>query len=218
MKTEELREQVRKNIVIAAMRSIYGDDLMHAVEIFVKHGIRMIEVTFDQADPDALRKTSKCIAALKEKFGSSILVGAGTVMEDEQVIAAREAGAEYILSPDTNTEIIRKAAELGLPSIPGAMTPSEVATAWHNGAAVVKLFPAGNLGVGYCKSICAPLDNVLLLPMGGVNKDNAKEFMAIDNVIGLGMANALVDKKLIAAHDWAGLEAKTKDFMETLKG
>lgn len=218
MRVEELRDLVRKNIIIAAMRSIYGDDLMHAVEIFVKYGIRMIEVTFDQADPNAINKTSECIAALKEKYGDSVYVGAGTVMEEAQVVVAKEAGAEYILAPDTNTEVMKKAAELGMPSIPGAMTPSEVATAWRNGAAVVKLFPAGDLGVGYCKSLCAPVNNALLLPMGGVDKTNAKDFLAIKNVIGLGMASALVDKKLIAAHDWDGLEAKTKDFMEALRG
>ena len=217
MNSNELRLYIKKNKIIVAMRKIYGDSLIKATELLVKHGISMVELTFDQRDEDCMEKTYENIKKLRKVFKDQIIIGAGTVMNVEQVQIAKEAGAEYLLSPNTNIDVMNKARELFLPIIPGAMTPSEIAHAWEHGAALVKLFPAGSRGVEYCKSLASPLNNIPILPMGGVNNKNASDYLKIDNVIGVGVSNALVNTKLIEETEWDVIESNIKCFEEILK-
>ncbi len=217
MNSNELRSNIKNNKIIVAMRKIYGEHLVKATELMVKHDIRMVELTFDQLDDDCMEKTFENIKHLKEVFKDQITIGAGTVMNVDQVQIAKEAGAEYLLAPNTNIDVMNKAHELSLPIIPGAMTPSEIAYAWEHGAALVKLFPAGSRGVEYCKSLASPLNNIPILPMGGVNYKNASDYLKIDNVIGVGVSNALVNKNLVEKNEWNLIESNIISFEEVLK-
>ena len=168
-------EFIQENKVITICRKVYGEDLLNLAGALKAGGVKLIEVTFDQADPDCIAKTSEAIRSLCEQYGDEMMFGAGTVLTKEQVKAAADAGARYIISPNIDPEVIRYTKELGLVSMPGAMTPSEIISAHNLGADIVKLFPAGYLGFGYIKDILGPISHVKLCATGGVNEANWPE-------------------------------------------
>lgn len=212
----EILDFILKNKVITICRKVYGDDLMNLAKALTEGGVKMIEVTFDQEDPDCVRKTSEAISTLKDYFKNEMHFGAGTVLNTEQVEAAYAAGAKYIIAPNVNLDVIRRTKELGLISIPGAMTPSEVMTAYDNGADIVKLFPANYLGFSYIKDLRAPINHVKLLATGGVTEENFEAFLKA-GLIGAGVSSRLCDKKLIAAGDFAEITRRAKVFSQIAK-
>lgn len=190
MTNEEIVNIINHTKIIAIIRGIPKESLLPAVEALVSGGIRAVEITLNRSDAvDGIRE----IAA---KLGEHITVGAGTVLTTEQVEAVADAGGRYIISPNTNVEVIRRTKELELISIPGALTPTEIVTAWTAGADYVKLFPAGNLGVGYLKALLSPLPDIPFLVVGGVGLDNIKDFLNA-GACGAGIGGKLVDKQLI---------------------
>ena len=202
-----------ENKVIVICRKVYGQELIHLADAILTGGIRMLEVTFDQSDPDNLDKTAQAIALLKETFGVQLLVGAGTVLSCAQVDAAAQAGAAYIVSPNTDREVIVRTKELGLLSVPGAMTPTEIISAHQYGADLVKLFPAAALGVGYIKDIRSPINHVKLLATGGINDKNMADFFKA-GCVGIGIGGQLCDLSLVAAGDFAAITARARRFAE----
>lgn len=203
--------------IIAICRKIYGDDLARLTEALAKGGVRMIEVTFDQADPMHLEKTSAAIELVRRVSGNEVLPGAGTVMTVEQVETARAAGASYIISPNTDKQVIRCSKEAGLVSIPGAMTPSEIAAAHNYGADFVKLFPTAQLGPDYIKAISAPISHVKLVATGGVTEETLPVYLNL-GMVGAGVSGRLTDKKLIAAGDFAEITKRAAAFMTIAGG
>lgn len=204
---------ISQNKVITICRRVYGEDLLKLADALYAGGIKMIEVTFDQADPDCIEKTSECIRALCARFGDKMKFGAGTVLNAEQVEAAAKAGARYIISPNVDADVIAKTKELGLVSMPGAMTPSEILTAHKLGADIVKLFPAGYLGFGYIKDILGPISHVKLCATGGVTEENWGKYLEF-GFAGAGISGRLCDKKCIAAGDFEEITRRAKVFMD----
>lgn len=209
-------EFIQQNKVITICRKVYGEDLIRLAEALADGGVKLIEVTFDQADPDRVKKTSQSIRALNEKLGDRMMFGAGTVLTKEQVKATAEAGGRYIISPNTDPEIIAYTKELGLVSMPGAMTPSEIIAAHNAGADIVKLFPAGYLGFRYVKDILGPISHVKLCATGGVTEDNWGEYLDL-GFVGAGISSRLCDKKCIAAGDFAEITRRAKAFMDVTR-
>lgn len=197
-----MKEQVIQNVlekkIIAIIRGMEPEICVKLAEAFYAGGINMIEVTFNQAKPDEFYKTAEAIRAIREKFQGKVLVGAGTVITLEQLQMAADAGAQYIISPSVDVEIIKKTVDLGLVSMPGAMTPSEIVTAYNAGASFVKVFPIGDLGASYLKALKAPLSHIPLLAVGGVNPDNIADFMKA-GAVGAGVGGNLTNKNWIAA-------------------
>lgn len=193
----EILEALEKYKIVAIARKIPRDKIVQTAEALYNGGVRMMEVTFDQKAADPIKDTAGAIAELCEKLGDKMYFGAGTVITPEQAEAAVKAGARYIISPNFNPEVVKKTLELGAVSMPGAMTPSEVLAAHDAGAQVVKLFPAGSLGLGYIKAIMAPISHVPLMATGGVNAANMREFLDL-GMAGLGIGGNIVDSKLIA--------------------
>ena len=193
----EIANFIEKHKVITICRRLYGEELLNLVKALHQGGINLVEVTFDQSDVDGIKKTSEAIHMLVENFGKEMAIGAGTVVTKEQVKAAKDAGGSYIISPNVDVEIIKYTKELGLVSMPGAMTPSEILTAHNAGADFVKLFPAGYLGLDYIKNIIAPISHVKLVATGGVTEENLLEYLKLD-FAGVGISGRLTDKKLIA--------------------
>lgn len=204
---------ISQNKVITICRRVYGEDLLKLADALYAGGIKMIEVTFDQADPDCIEKTGECIRALCDRFGGKMMFGAGTVLNAEQVEAAAKAGARYIISPNVDADVIAKTKELGLVSMPGAMTPSEILTAHKLGADIVKLFPAGYLGFGYIKDILGPISHVKLCATGGVTEENWGKYLEF-GFAGAGISGRLCDKKCIAAGDFEEITRRAKVFMD----
>ena len=140
-----------------------------------------------------------------------MLVGAGTVITLEQLKIAADAGAQYLVTPTTDVEIIRTGKKQGFGMFPGALTPTEILTAYNAGADAVKVFPVGNLGAGYIKAISAPLSHIPLMGVGGVNEKNAADFIKA-GCCGVGVGGNLVNKEWIAAGEWDKITALAKEF------
>ena len=203
---------IEKNKIICICRRIYGEELRKLAQAMYDGGIRLMEVTFDQADPDCCQKTGQAIRMVDEEFGGRMQFGAGTVLTREQVDAARDAGAKYIISPNTDEEIIRYTKQLGLVSIPGAMTPSEILAAHDAGADFVKLFPTVYLGLPYLKDIQGPIKHVKLLGTGGLTEENLKDYLDM-GMAGAGISGRLVDPELRKKNDYAALSRRAAAFM-----
>ena len=204
---------ITQNKVITICRRVYGEDLLRLADALYEGGIKLIEVTYDQADPACTEKTCASIRALYERFGDNMMFGAGTVLTPDQVVAAAEAGARYIISPNVDPEVIAKTKELGLVAIPGAMTPSEILSALKLGADIVKLFPSGYLGFGYIKDILGPISHVKLCATGGVNEETWGRYLDF-GFVGAGISGRLCDKKCIAAGDFGEITRRAKAFMD----
>lgn len=210
----ELLSLVRQHHIIVALRGIPGGEMTATAKALWAGGVRMLEVTFDQTDPDCIRKTPAAIAAIREELGEKLLVGAGTVLTSAQAASAVKAGAEYLLAPSYDPEVLSAAQSLGVELIPGVFTPSEAAAAHNAGAALVKLFPGGALGLPYIKNLAGPLGHIPLLPMGGVDLDNLEEFLSQPNVAGVGIGSAIAKPSLVKAGDFDGLRELARQFTE----
>lgn len=212
----DLVTQVRTHRIIVALRGICAERTEAAAQALYAGGIRMLEITFNQSDPDTLAKTTASIQAVRAALGEKLLVGAGTVLTAAQARAAVEAGAQYLLSPNLDLEVMEQAHSLGVAMLAGAMTPSEVALAWKAGAALVKLFPADSLGLPYIKALCAPLSHIPLLPMGGVSSQNLLEFLAHPSVAGVGVGSSIAKASLIQAGDFDAIRELAREFTRQL--
>ncbi len=187
--------RIKNEKIIAICRGIYGHDLIALARALYEGGVKLIEVTFDQSDLDHLTKTPDAIRQL-EAAVPEMGIGVGTVVTQEQLQAASNGGARFVISPNTDSDIIRRTKELGLISIPGAMTPSEIVIARQAGADMVKLFPCAQLGVEYIKAIRAPLNDVPLVATGGIDVGNLEQYLSL-GMAGAGIGGKLCNKKLI---------------------
>lgn len=201
--------------VIAIVRGIDSRRIVGLAKALAAGGITCVEVTFDQSAPDKLQDTLDAIAAIKETLGEGVCVGAGTVMTPEQVQLASDAGAEYMISPNTDPEVIAKTKALGKVSIPGAMTPTEVAYAYKCGADIVKMFPAGILGAGYIKAVKAPLKHIPVTAVGGITPQNCASFLQA-GACGVGVGGNLVSPELVNAGRFEEITALARAYSDAL--
>ncbi len=213
-KDNKVLDMILEKKIITIVRGIYGDDLRKLANALYEGGIRFMEVTFDQNDLDCIAKTTDAISMLNTNFSDcDFYTGAGTVLTKAQVKAAFNAGAKYIISPNTNPEVIRYTKELGLVSIPGAMTPTEILLAHDCGADIVKLFPATSLGLKFVKDILTPISHVAIIATAGITEENFAEFLKL-GLKGAGISGRLTDKKLIAEGNWAEFTRRAKAFVK----
>lgn len=215
-----MREQVIENVlehkIIAIVRGVDGSSVLKTAQALYEGGIRLVEVTFNQKDPSSWCQTAEAIRSIRTEMGDKMLVGAGTVTSPELVQMAADAGAMYIISPDTDVEVIKKTRELGLVSMPGAYTATEAKQAHKAGADFVKLFPCIEGAPAYLKALCAPLNHIKFLAVGGVNADNAATFLR-SGAVGVGVGGSLVNKKWVEAGQFHLLTAEAKKFIENIK-
>lgn len=209
-------ELVQETRVIAIVRGL-DTGFSQLVRAMYDGGIRAVEVTFNQKDSTQWEKTTNAIREIKALMGDKMAVGAGTVTTVELVQLAFDAGAEFIVSPDVNEDVIRRTKELGMVSMPGALTPTEVLQAHKAGADFVKVFPAGTLGSGYIKAIRGPLNHIRLLAVGGVSEKNAGEFMKA-GCAGVGVGGNLVNKDWIAAGEFDKITELSRELCDSVKG
>ena len=161
-------------------------------------------------------RVNNLIEKLVTTFGNQLIVGAGTVLDPETARSAIQAGAKFIFSPTVNIETIKMTKRYGVISIPGALTPTEILTAYENGADIVKVFPANVFGPGYLKSVNAPLPQIPLMPTGGIELSNIKEYLNA-GAVAVGIGNSLVNtQKLSNPNFFEELEGKAKAFVAAL--
>jgi len=203
---DQVKDAIEKYKIITIIRGVKSDKLIPTVEMLYKGGIRLFEITFDQKNDNCIEETAKMISMLNNYFDQDVYIGAGTVMSIAQVEAAAKAGAKFVLSPNTDPEVIKRTVDLNMVSIPGAFTPTEIATAYNAKANFVKLFPAGILGMDYIKAICSPLNHIPIVAVGGVNENNLKDFFAV-GVKAVGVGSNIVKVSLINEGRYDELEA-----------
>lgn len=180
-------EKILEHKVVAILRGIGAEDVLPVAEALVRGGIRLLEIPFNQRGAAPGDDAPAVIRLLKRRFGGSLCIGAGTALTAEQVDLAADAGAEFILSPGTSAAVIARTKERGLVTVPGAATASEMAEAYRCGADIVKLFPAGDLGLGYMKSVLAPLNHIPVMAVGGVDEHNLQDWLAAGaSAVGVG--------------------------------
>jgi 2-dehydro-3-deoxyphosphogluconate aldolase/(4S)-4-hydroxy-2-oxoglutarate aldolase len=173
--------------IVAIIRGADPEHVLGIAQALYNGGVTIIEVTMNSKDP------LPSIAAIKETMGEKIVVGAGSVLDRHMAKAAIEAGARFIISPSLDIETIRVTKDLGAVSIPGAFTPTEIVTAFSNGADIVKVFPA-SIGIQYFADLRGPLPHIPLMPTGGINLDNIGSFQKA-GAVAFGIGNALVNTK-----------------------
>ncbi len=208
---EQIIQKVLEKKIVAIVRGVYGEDCVNLARALCEGGIELLEVTFDQSKPESLNRTSDTIRQLVQALGDKMIFGAGTVTTLEMLELARNAGAQFVVSPDTNEEVIKATVAAGMVSMPGALTPTEIVTAHRYGADFVKLFPAGTQGTAYFKAVTAPLNHIRLLAVGGVNEKNIADFMAA-GAVGAGVGGNLVNKTWIANGEFDKITALAKEF------
>ena len=208
---------IEQEKIIVIVRGVQSDKLIPLAEAMYDGGIRFLEITFSANKSVSNDETAANISALKNHFDERMHIGAGTVLNTSQVELTKKAGGEFIISPDTVPDVIKKTKELGMISMPGALTPSEITLAHSCGADFVKVFPAVNLGTGYIKAIKAPLTHIKLLAVGGVNDGNMKDYLDA-GVCGFGIGSNIVDKKLLNDNDFEGITELAKRYVSAIRG
>ncbi|MBR2310051.1 MAG: bifunctional 4-hydroxy-2-oxoglutarate aldolase/2-dehydro-3-deoxy-phosphogluconate aldolase [Oscillospiraceae bacterium] len=215
--SENVLNKILDGKIIAIVRGIPSEDVVSLAEALVAGGINCIEVTFDQTSEEKAQDTLQAISNIRKALGDRVCVGAGTVMSVRQVDQAVAAGAEYMISPNINPDVIRRTKILGKVSIPGAMTPTEVAYAYELGADIVKMFPAGVLGCGYIKAVKAPLKHIPVTAVGGVNPENCADFIRA-GAVGVGVGGNLVSPQFVKEGRFAEITAIAKSYVDALEG
>lgn len=201
---DKIIEGILKHKLIVIIRNVDREQLIPLVEALYDGGIRLIELTFCADGRIKDSEIAENIGILKKAFEGRIHIGAGTVITETQVELSAAAGAEFIISPDTYTPIIERTRALGMVSIPGAITPSEITHAYRAGADFVKLFPISAMGPEYIKSITAPLSHIRLLAVGGIDENNISDYFGL-GVKGFGIGGNLVNKSLLAKGDYEAI-------------
>ena len=209
---EAIIQKVLDKKIVAIVRGVYGQDALNLASALYAGGIELLEVTFDQSKPESLNRTSDTVKLLCRELGDKMYFGAGTVTTIEMLNLAKEAGAGFIVSPDCNPEVIKATVEAGMVSMPGAMTPTEILTAYRAGADFVKVFPTAGLGSAYIKAGRGPLHHIRLLAVGGVTEKNIADVMAA-GCVGAGVGGNLVNKNWIANGEWDKITALAREFV-----
>ncbi len=202
--------------LIVIVRGIPADQLIPLAEAMYAGGVRLLEVPYSADGRVSDEETAEKIGRLVSHFAGRMYIGAGTVLSERQVELTAAAGGRFIISPNTEESVIAKTRALGLVSLPGAMTPTEIEAAHEAGADLVKLFPAGALGPDYLKAVRAPLSHIGLLAVGGVDKENAAEYLAA-GALGIGVSSGIVDKGLLGRGDYAGITRLAAAYVEAVR-
>lgn len=174
-------DKLLEHKVVAILRGIEDKDADGAAQALIDGGIRLMEVTMNTEGAETI------IERWRVRFGSDAWIGAGTVLDVDYARRAVDAGAQFLISPNLDEEVVAYGNERGIAVWPGVMTPTEIVKALKAGASAVKLFPMGTLGIGYLKEIRGPLDHVPIMATGGVDLSNIKDYFAAGaNAVGMG--------------------------------
>jgi 2-dehydro-3-deoxyphosphogluconate aldolase/(4S)-4-hydroxy-2-oxoglutarate aldolase len=196
--------------IVAVVRAKSGELLADVAEALAAGGVEVVEITF------TVPKADRVLAVVADRLRDRVLLGAGTVLDTETARIALLSGAQFIVSPTINFDVITICRRYGKLVMPGAFTPTEVLSAWQAGADIVKVFPCDVLGPGYLKTLRGPLPQIRLLPTGGVNLQTAAAFLQA-GACALGIGGSLVDPEAVAAGDLKRIESLARQFVEIVR-
>jgi 2-dehydro-3-deoxyphosphogluconate aldolase/(4S)-4-hydroxy-2-oxoglutarate aldolase len=201
---------IRETGVVAIMRAQSSEQLITAAGAIMAGGVKVIEVTM--TTPDAL----SVISEATKRYAGEVLFGAGTVLDSETARAAILAGAGFIVAPTLNLKVIKLCNRYGVPVMPGCATPTEMLTAWEAGADMIKLFPADVGGPDLVKAILAPLPQLQIVPVGGVDLNTAADFIR-KGAVAVGVGSSLINQKLLDSGDMKELTRRAAAFIDEVK-
>ena len=207
MSAHENLSRMMESGIVAVIRADSGELLADVAEALVAGGVDVMEVTFTV--PNAV----EVIQEVKRRIGDKILLGAGTVLDTETCRAAILAGAEFIVSPSTDVEVIKLCRRYDKIVTPGIFTPTEAVTAWQAGADILKVFPADIGGPAHIKGLSGPLPQCRFMPTGGVNLDTAADFLRAGSVA-LGVGGALVEKSAVETGNFGRIEDLARQYKQ----
>jgi len=211
----QLTKEFFESKIIVVCRGIDEKEIVNVANALYDGGIRFMEVPFNQSAPETFSETGRKIKAVRDALGDKMHVGAGTVITMGQFEIAKEAGAEIIVSPTLEEDVIAATKAAGLVSMPGCTTPSEMTKAYKLGADLIKLFPSSVVNLKVVKEIRVPLSHLPLVCFGGVSAENLKEVLAT-GVVGVGAASCILDKQALKDKDYAKITALAKALTEQL--
>jgi len=180
-------EEIRKAGIIAILRKVPEEKLVAYIRAIVSGGVSALEMTLDSAG------ALQAIERFRQEYGERVFIGAGTVLSAAQAEDAVAAGAQFLVSPNVDRQVIAAAQRLAVPILPGVLTPTEIAEAKRAGVKIVKLFPARAFGPGYLKDLLGPFADMEFIPTGGIDYANAMEFIRA-GAVGVGIGSSLVGK------------------------
>ena len=204
-----LRKVIEENPLLAIMRNVPLGITLDYAKAIIDGGVNFFEVALNS--PDALKQ----ISLLKKAYGDIAYIGAGTAITVERAKAAVDAGAQFLLAPSTDVEVLEYCRENDIPILPGALTPSDVSTCVRFGFTVIKLFPAGSMPRGYIKALKGPFDNTDYVAIGGVNRDNLADFFN-QGYIGVGLGSNILPKDAVVARDWKAAAKYVRELNEII--
>ncbi|MBL8181302.1 MAG: bifunctional 2-keto-4-hydroxyglutarate aldolase/2-keto-3-deoxy-6-phosphogluconate aldolase [Blastocatellia bacterium] len=208
MNKADIVKQIESLGLVPVVRASSADEAMQAIDAIKAGGVNVLEITMTV--PGAV----KVIEKVADKYGSEVLVGAGTVLDPETARACLLAGAQFIVSPALNLATIELCHRYSAPICPGVLTPTEVITAWSAGVDFVKVFPCGSVGgASYVKNLKGPFPQVKIIPTGGVSLTTAADFIKA-GAAALGVGTDLVDVKAIREGNAALVTERAKQFVE----
>lgn len=211
MEKSQVLERIKSIGIIPVVRASSGEEALAAVEAIKAGGLSVLEITMTV--PGAIG----IIEQIAKRYGDEVLVGAGTVLSAETAKDCLAAGAQFVVSPALNLETIAFCRDAGCAIMPGALTPTEVVTAWSAGADMVKVFPCGAMGgASYIKSLKAPLPQIELVPTGGVSLTTAASFIEAGSAA-IGVGADLVDIKAIRAGQSERITETTRAYIEAVR-
>lgn len=196
--------------IVAVIRAKSGDLLADVAEALLAGGVDVMEITFTV--PGAPRVLER----VAERLGERVLLGAGTVLDPETARIAILSGAEFIVAPNTNLDVIRLCRRYDKLVMPGALTPTEVVAAWEAGADIVKIFPSDLTGPEYLKALQGPLPQVRLMPTGGVNLETAARFLRA-GACALGVGGSLVEAAAVERGDMKRIETLAREYIRIVQ-
>ncbi len=203
-------QRVLNTKLIAVVRAPSSERVVDIAEALLAGGVDIIEVTF------TIPRAHYVLEQVVDKLAGKVLVGAGTVLDTETARTAILAGAQFIVSPVLNLDVIRLCQRYDKLVMPGALTPTEILTAWEAGADIVKVYPADFVGPGYFKALHGPMPQLRLMPTSGVNLQTATDFLKA-GACALGAGSPLVEPAAIAAGDMQRITSLAKQFVELVK-
>lgn len=210
MRSSDVFGLIKDTGIVAILRGIDEDKSIRTVEALCKGGVRAIEVTFNTPGADSI------ILSILGRFKGEIIIGAGTVTNPATAVRAMECGAEFVLAPNTDAEVISTVKKYGKTMVPGAFTPTEVLKCYELGADIVKVFPVSSVGPKYISDLRGPYDYIDMMPVGGVDINNAGEFIRA-GAIAVGVGGSLIKKELLASGNYKAIEELAKRYMDEVK-
>ena len=207
MNAAEVYEVIRRHRIICIVRGVKSDAIVDIAQALLAGGIKLMEITCNTPG------VYEMITTVSRAMAGKMIIGAGTVISQALCEKALAAGAEYIVAPDVNPEVIKYCVKHDIAVLPGGATATEILTAARCGATMVKIFPAAAIGTDYIKMLGGPIDNVDFVAVGGVKPENVRDFLDA-GCIGIGIGGAVVQDKFVKNKDWAAISFAAREYVK----